>query len=294
MKSLLTSRKGYNLLSGLSSIGLFETGYLSFTKITDGQAFCPSASVDEVTVAASRCQDILNGPFSVVPLFDVPIVYIGFVSYAAVLLLSNYLQLTATNSLQPRQGSEMTLLAISLSMGSFSTYLWYILTSILHADCPYCLVSIALSLSIAFISANTFDLQKSKTVSTVVGASSISITGLFTGLLFYVTNTLTSNQSLTATAQKFAANVGYLTATATATTDGNPPSKASQSLVKVPPAITTSSTKRSLDLAQKLKQVDAKMYGAYWCSHCYNQVKEIAIIDSNMNKPTELNNCTYT
>ena len=37
------------------------------------------------------------------------------------------------------------------------------------------------------------------------------------------------------------------------------------------PEVTTQSTKETLSLVQKLKKIDAKMYGAFWCSHCFDQ-----------------------
>jgi len=38
-----------------------------------------------------------------------------------------------------------------------------------------------------------------------------------------------------------------------------------------PPAIQGISSSEAMRLAQHLKKIDAKMYGAYWCSHCFNQ-----------------------
>ena len=38
-----------------------------------------------------------------------------------------------------------------------------------------------------------------------------------------------------------------------------------------PPPITTVSTSRALAIANDLQQLDATMYGAFWCSHCYDQ-----------------------
>ena len=38
-----------------------------------------------------------------------------------------------------------------------------------------------------------------------------------------------------------------------------------------PPSVKGSSSPEALALAKHLKSKDAKMYGAYWCSHCYNQ-----------------------
>ena len=37
------------------------------------------------------------------------------------------------------------------------------------------------------------------------------------------------------------------------------------------PDITTESNKRSEALAKRLREAGAKMYGAFWCTHCYDQ-----------------------
>ena len=44
-----------------------------------------------------------------------------------------------------------------------------------------------------------------------------------------------------------------------------------QELIYAPPEITTQSSSRALAVAQQLQKMDAKMYGAHWCSHCYDQ-----------------------
>jgi hypothetical protein len=38
-----------------------------------------------------------------------------------------------------------------------------------------------------------------------------------------------------------------------------------------PPPITTTSSERALVLSDNLLLYNAKMYGAYWCSHCFDQ-----------------------
>jgi len=40
---------------------------------------------------------------------------------------------------------------------------------------------------------------------------------------------------------------------------------------QAPPPITQHSSERALTLSQNLKSLDAKMFGAFWCSHCYDQ-----------------------
>lgn len=37
------------------------------------------------------------------------------------------------------------------------------------------------------------------------------------------------------------------------------------------PAVTTQSSSRGEQLAKRLKEAGAKMYGAFWCSHCHEQ-----------------------
>lgn len=56
---------------------------------------------------------------------------------------------------------------------------------------------------------------------------------------------------------------------------------------EVGPPVTTTSGNAEIQLAQHLKKTGAKMYGAYWCSHCYDQkllfgaaaVKELPYIE---------------
>merc|ERR1712238_346392 len=50
-----------------------------------------------------------------------------------------------------------------------------------------------------------------------------------------------------------------------------------------PPKITSNSSQRALELAKTLKGMDAKMYGAYWCSHCYDQKETLGkqVFDSD-------------
>merc|ERR1711907_821670 len=37
------------------------------------------------------------------------------------------------------------------------------------------------------------------------------------------------------------------------------------------PEVTTQSSREALNLVQKMRLIDAKMYGAFWCSHCFDQ-----------------------
>ena len=41
------------------------------------------------------------------------------------------------------------------------------------------------------------------------------------------------------------------------------------------PPVTATSSDRALKIGEDLKSLDAKMFGAYWCSHCYEQKQRL-------------------
>jgi len=45
----------------------------------------------------------------------------------------------------------------------------------------------------------------------------------------------------------------------------------------VEPLVTTASSDAAISLARKLKAAGAKMYGAFWCTHCYDQKQEFGV-----------------
>lgn len=63
----------------------------------------------------------------------------------------------------------------------------------------------------------------------------------------------------------FIANAATTTSATTST------SSSSTQQQFVPPPITTKSSSRALRLALDLEALHSKMYGAYWCSHCFDQ-----------------------
>lgn len=44
-----------------------------------------------------------------------------------------------------------------------------------------------------------------------------------------------------------------------------------------PPPITTTSTTQALKVAESLSKLDARMYGAFWCSHCFEQKQTLGM-----------------
>lgn len=45
----------------------------------------------------------------------------------------------------------------------------------------------------------------------------------------------------------------------------------------IPPPITTKSSQEALSLANDLSNLNSKMYGAFWCSHCYDQKQSLGL-----------------
>jgi uncharacterized membrane protein len=137
----------YQSLAGLSAAGMLETGYLSYSKLTNSNGhlpFCDSgaatigATATATATATSSCGDVLNGPYSLVPGIDIPLVFVAFLSYGIVAYLSSYLASLPKEDAASKSSIQSTLLALSVGMGSFSAYLMFILTSVLHTQCLYC------------------------------------------------------------------------------------------------------------------------------------------------------------
>lgn len=59
MDSNGSGSSAYNWCAGLGAIGLLETSYLSYLKVTNSEAFCPVGS-------GGACGSILNSEYSVI------------------------------------------------------------------------------------------------------------------------------------------------------------------------------------------------------------------------------------
>jgi len=71
-----------------------------------------------------------------------------------------------------------------------------------------------------------------------------------------------------------AAGVSIAAAFLVAFSDVDPASARSAGDVDLPPiepAVATVSSSKEINLAKQLKAIGAKMYGAFWCSHCFEQ-----------------------
>lgn len=228
--STSTSISAYNWCAGLGGLGLLETGYLTFLKLTNSDAFCP--------IGGGSCGDILNSDYAVV--FGVPLPLIGMIAYGLVTALA--LQL-AGNDLPFGIGDSngrLILLGTTTSMATASAYFLYILsTKFGGSSCSYCLASALLSFSLFF---TTMKIMGFEEVRKEVGLQLCIVGLVITALSNSYSTSLPGTSSLAET------DLPYYTT-----------------------EITTQSSPLAISLAKHLHSVGAKMYGAFWCSHCQEQ-----------------------
>jgi hypothetical protein len=177
-------------------------------------------------------------------------------SYSAIAYISTRSVLSADGLL------DDIILFSTTSMATFSVYLMVVLFAVIQLPCNYCFLSAFLSISMATIA------WKSKIVSNRTKAFSISatsalMTSVLSVFLFYSTISSLPATASTAPAAQIIAN------------ENNSNSKNTQKETKSPPPITTQSSARAIALAERLRALDAKMYGAFWCSHCHHQKEEL-------------------
>jgi uncharacterized membrane protein len=116
----------------ISLIGIAETSYLSFSKFNDSKVLCVSQS----------CSFVLNSVFS--ELISFPIVYIGFVLYTMT-FLSSFLKFSTNEYSKKSYFLDMISIFFSFFLGNFSLLFAFILEILLYKNCPWCMISIALS-----------------------------------------------------------------------------------------------------------------------------------------------------
>ncbi|CAH1437159.1 unnamed protein product [Lactuca virosa] len=228
--STSTGISSYSWCAGLGGLGFLETAYLTYSKLTGSEAFCP--------IGGGSCSDILNSNYAVV--YGIPLPLIGMVAYGAAAFLALKL---ATKDLpfgMDEINGELLLLGTTTSMATTSAYLLYILsTQYPGASCSYCLVSVLLSFSLFFTTTKTLGWQKIR--------GELGLQLCIAGLVFAALST-----SYNATLP--------------------PPEKFGEKFLPYTPTeIKAPSSPLALKLAIHLRAIGAKMYGAFWCSHCLEQ-----------------------
>lgn len=184
------------------------------------------------------CEAVLSSDYASV--FGLPLSLFGFLAYTGMAVFA-LAPLAVNPKKDPKLRAKLDdwtwllLVAGATAMVVFSGYLMYLLAFKIKALCLYCLASALFTVLMLAL--------------TVVGREWQDV-----GQLFF-TAIVVGMVALIATVGVYAGVNNPNAATSGSVTSG----------------ITTSSGPAEIALAQHLKQVDAKMYGAYWCPHCAEQ-----------------------
>ncbi|KAI7731069.1 hypothetical protein M8C21_027055 [Ambrosia artemisiifolia] len=189
-------------------------------------------------VGGGSCGDVLNSDYAVV--YGIPLPLIGMFAYGAATFLALKLASKDLPFGMDENSGGLILLGTTTAMATASAYFLYILsTQFPGASCSYCLASVLLSFSLFLTTAKNLGWQK---VRDEVGLQ-LCIAGLVFAAL---------NNSYSATL--------------------SPPARFGEKfLAYFPTEIKAPSSPLALKLATHLRSVGAKMYGAFWCSHCLEQ-----------------------
>ncbi|KAG9137975.1 hypothetical protein Leryth_019366 [Lithospermum erythrorhizon] len=252
--STSTSTSTYNWCAVLGGIGFLESSYLTFLKLTNSEAFCPIGN-------GGSCDSVLSSDYSVVFGFEcfkthnnwclhfvqlsndfgVPLPLIGMVAYGLVATIG--LQLGGKKiplNLSESDG-QWLLLMTTTSMAVASTYFLYVLNSQFAGEsCLYCLTSALLSFSLFAITMKNLGSQEM-----------LQMIGLQLCVASLVVATLNSSYH-----------------------DITPVARSSSEIPYFKTEVTTHSSPLAISLAKHLHSAGAKLYGAFWCTHCQEQ-KEI-------------------
>ncbi|KVI08758.1 Thioredoxin-like fold [Cynara cardunculus var. scolymus] len=290
--STSTGISSYSWCAGLGGLGFLETGYLTYSKLTGSDAFCP--------IGGGSCGDILNSNYAVVfgtlfvyiPIFlvlkttnsfdlgssyslfyfskndsgslgrivlvgsrsiaatevkgmellqtSIPLPLIGMVAYGVVAALALKLAAKDLPSGIDESNGGLILLGTTTSMATASAYFLYILsTQFPGASCSYCLASVLLSFSLFFTTAKILGWQKIR--------EELGLQLCISGLVLAALSNSYSASSL-------------------------PPARFGDKFLPFSPTeIKAPSSPLAIKLAAHLRSIGAKMYGAFWCSHCLEQ-----------------------
>lgn len=243
------------IMGSIASLGVLETSYLTYNKLLQQGtvAFCGTDS-------GGGCNDILYGPYSNVPFTDIPLSAMGLLAYLTVLGLSLF------PLLSPKENDTLNRILLTTAttiMGTFSIFLMTLLFGVLQTDCPYCEFSAACSITLAMLAWIGGCLPAAE--SSKQGGQNAAAYGFLASSIFAILLFVAGDASSTI------ANINSAVVGGSSSSSRLLASAASGGSLLAPPPITTESSARAISLAKDLQSLDAKMFGAYWCSHCYDQ-----------------------
>jgi uncharacterized membrane protein len=249
------------VMGTLALAGLVETSFLTYSKyFPDGNSV-----LQEICGLNGDCSSVLNGPYSIIPgTSSVPLALLGVLAYGTVAVLALQPLVEQDYDNNNEDANRVLLAATSTGMGVFSACLMVLLFGVLHQNCGLCVTSAVCSILLAKLAWATSLVPKQHTQNAIQKSLGTSVTALVAAATIVLANTSPSDATSFAALQ----NGG---ASSVVVADNNKSAKQAQDEGLSPPLITTTSSAQALQLATKLQQLDTRLFGAYWCSHCYDQ-----------------------
>jgi uncharacterized membrane protein len=225
------------VIGAIAGLGILNTAYLTINKLTQSSTACPT----------SGCERVLESPYATV--FGLPLALFGLLAYIAMAICAIAPLIVNPDEQKTLRAKVENLTWLFLFIGAtamtvFSGYLMYIMLSEFVSKfgaggvCYYCIASAVFALSLLVI--------------TLIGRRWEDVGQLITTAIIVVMVTLVGTLAL----------YSPISAKAPQT-----PGAIANAL----PPIKNTSSQAEIELAKHLKQVGAKMYGAYWCPHCHDQ-----------------------
>jgi uncharacterized membrane protein len=222
------------LIGSIAILGILDTAYLTWVKLSHN-GIC----------GTEGCETVLASPFANVG--DFPLTGLGLLSYVAVALMAFAPMLInpKTNKAAYNQLNNLTWLGLLLAgvgMAVFSGYLMFLLAFVIKAACPFCIASAIFTFAILGITLVGHDWEDVGQILFMGMAAALA--ALVVSLVFYNTATGGQINSLAPTVAP-EQGIGW--------------------------EIKSVSGPAEVQLAEHLTRAGAKMYGSYFCSHCYEQ-----------------------
>jgi len=253
----VVSRLSRRAITLLSSVGILENIYLGLQELRDpANTFCPTEA----------CHTVLSSPYADV--FGVPLSVFGLFAYCVCAYVNAYPALAPPESPSRRRRELETrepLLAVTTAMSVFSAYNLAVMLNVLHAVCQFCAVSTVLSFLLFVASVGLVSSEPSSRSADFQSAQprtnpwrTACAAGLVTALVaagVFVTTDPSDDSQISVVASAASSEMEL----------------ESSRYANIPPEITTDSSEYAVRLATHLEAQHARMYGAYWCGHCFNQ-----------------------